>query len=380
VKRLLALLVVVAAGIVVASVAVTSDAATVNGTGISQSSLNSQLSTIASNSGYQCYLDAQIAADSQGQVQGFTYGGVGGDLSSGQNGTYNNTFVRYWLGQQVSAEVIAQMVSARGLSPTPSELVAARKEVTSSIDDTFVEVESLGLQPACQTTGAAVLGSLPSSFASDLVHQQANVDLLEASAAGYGLSASEQARFFADHPERFAEICLSDIAASTQDEATALRSQVLAGAAFADVAKASSIDTQTAPGGGAAGCFSPTTQGYQQIAQDVAGVPVGGLSKVTQGQNGYFFLQVTSRTPASAEQAQPAIRPTMLMAGRQAATALVRSEAHRSAISVDPRYGTWTTLRGIIAPPRPPANSVLAPLVNVPAVSPAAAAGSGGTG
>ncbi len=377
-RRFIALLVVVAAGVAIASVAVTSDAATVNGSTISQSTLNDQLSTIAGNSGFQCYLDAQITVNTDGKVQGFTYGGVGADTSSNENGTYNNNFVRYWLSQQVSDELVGQMVGARGLAATPADLALARKEVAADIDDTFAEVESLGLQPACNTTGDAVLASLPSSFVTPLVEQQANVDLLEASAIGYGLSAADQARFFADHPSSFEVICVSDIAATTQAEADQLRNQVLAGAAFADVARASSIDSQTATSGGAAGCFSPTTTGYQEISQAVAGVPIGGMGKVTQGQGGYFFLQVTSRSPESEARAQPVIRQTMLQAGRTRAAALASSEAQRAHISVDPRYGSWTRVHGIVAPPSPPANTVLAPLLNVPAASPSASATAGG--
>src|SRR5271166_4873963 len=66
-KRLLVLLVVVVAVVAVAAFRIPSDAATVNGTGISQSTLNADLTAIGRSTGYQCLLNAQVAVQTNGQ-------------------------------------------------------------------------------------------------------------------------------------------------------------------------------------------------------------------------------------------------------------------------------------------------------------------------
>ncbi len=65
-KRFLVLLLVLVAGVVAAALAVPSNAATVNGSAISQDSLNSEVHAIAASVPYQCYLNSQAYLTSNG--------------------------------------------------------------------------------------------------------------------------------------------------------------------------------------------------------------------------------------------------------------------------------------------------------------------------
>jgi hypothetical protein len=68
-KRFLVLLVVLAGGVAWAAFSISSNAATVNGTTISQQDLNSDVSAIANSAYYQCYLNSEEYISSEGSEQ-----------------------------------------------------------------------------------------------------------------------------------------------------------------------------------------------------------------------------------------------------------------------------------------------------------------------
>ena len=70
-KRFLVLLVVLAGGVAAAAFTVPSNAATVNGTSISQQDLNSDVNAIAHSTYYQCYLNSQEYLSSEGSQELF---------------------------------------------------------------------------------------------------------------------------------------------------------------------------------------------------------------------------------------------------------------------------------------------------------------------
>ena len=66
-KWFLVLLVALAAGVAAAALSVPTNAVVVNGTAISQQSLNSDLTAIAASPSYQCYVNSQAYLSSNGQ-------------------------------------------------------------------------------------------------------------------------------------------------------------------------------------------------------------------------------------------------------------------------------------------------------------------------
>lgn len=386
-KRLLLLIVALAIAVVVAALTVPSDAASVNGVSISTSTLNGDLTAIGASPGYQCYLDAQVAYATQGRVQSVGVDGVGANRETGENATDNSTFVGFWLNQLISNEEIAQLVSSRGLVSSAGDLVEARAELADDINGTFLRLEQLGLQPRCTATGASVLASMPGSFVQEQTLAQANNDLLEAYSAGSSLSAASLRRYFVAHRSTFDTLCVSDIAASSQADIDTLRSQVVSGTPFADVAKSSSLDTQSAPSGGVLGCVSPGSSGYAVIASHVAGLAAGDVSKSFSQQSAYFILQLTAHKPANFGQAREAVRQSLLSSGSKHAGTLLQRVAIRSQVHVDPRYGRWTSAsvaQGLFPPIPPPPSTLLSPAANNPnltaAASTAAPPVSGATG
>ncbi len=374
-KRLVLVLVVVAAGVAAAAFAVPRNAATVNGTGITQSALNSDLSAIAGSPSYQCYLLAQEAVRTNGQGTLPAVQGAGA-------GTYSTAFTDYWLGQMVNAQVIEQAVAARHSTVTAADVSAARSDLTASISSTIGEVSGTQLQ--CPVTASQVLASLPSSFVNEQVQLQAASEALLAPTSA-GVTETDLRRYFEAHQSHFDTLCVSGIIASSTATASQLRAEVESGTPFAQVARTSSTDTASAAKGGALGCFTPAEPTYASLETDVGSLGVGQVTQPLAGGNGeYVLLEVTKRTPGSFSAVQSVVRKALLQSGEQHAGAVITAALRRSTVWVDPRYGTWTrrsATLGVVPPTSPPADTLLSPTVNrVPLSTGAGATGVGSSG
>ena len=66
-KRFIVALIIAAGGLAAAAFAIPKNAATVNGTAVTQSQLNADVTAIAKSPDYQCYLNAQAYLESSGQ-------------------------------------------------------------------------------------------------------------------------------------------------------------------------------------------------------------------------------------------------------------------------------------------------------------------------
>ena len=373
---------VIAGGLAAAAFTVPSDAASVNGHGISVSSLNGELAAIGASPEYQCYLQASVVLDSQGQSQLPAIGGVGQAGGPGAGGTYNAAFVRYWLSRMVSTELVAQQARARGVAVTAADVTAARAETERIITGTLVTLQQDGVQPTCSPvpSGAQVFASLPAAFVDSLARAQATSDLLAARVVGSDLTQGSMDRYFAAHRADFDTLCVDGFSVATQAGAAQIRAGIAAGTPFA-AAVPSGTTVQTA-------CFSPTNASYQVISSAVGGLAIGGVSQPLQSSSGASFLfELTQRTPATLAGSRPILRGAIIDAGIKRADQVLRTVERRSAIAVDPRYGSWTataSAMGVLAPASPPASSLLSPAADNPGGSgpaPAAVAnGTAGTG
>lgn len=363
-RWLVALLVAVGAGVLGASLTVPSSAAFVAGVSIPQSALNSDLSAISSNPGYQCYLDAQLALATQGQAQGFQLYGAGSSAVIGSTATYTNSFVRYWLNQMVSNEVIAAIAKQRSLRVTSADLAAARTETVDQIDGTFSQLAQSGIQPQCNESGAAIVAGLPAGFAREQVKNQALSDIVEANAGGYTLSQSSVEKFFEAHRSVFETICVTEAQLASSSAAGPIELKVSGGATLANAAPA---------GSSATGCLTPSQASYATINQATTGLKPGALTKVLQDQQGsYFLFQLNSRKPSNFSSVSGVARQVMLGTGRQKAAALLQATERRSHITIDPRYGRWlpaSSTSGIFAPLSPPVASIPAVAKNQPSIA-----------
>ena len=168
------------------------------------------------------------------------------------------------------------------------------------------------------------------------------------------------AKFYNANLDQFTTACVSLIATDTQAHANQLVAQLNAGESFASVAKANSLDTQTAANGGALGCNY--TQAQVEQALSVQSVTVGQpLAPVQDPSNGQWVIyEVTSQTVAPLSAASTVARRELLQstANVNRVSKEIVAFARTSDVSVDPQYGTWLGLR-VVPPVAPPSQFLL---------------------
>jgi parvulin-like peptidyl-prolyl isomerase len=350
-------LAVVAAGALASACDITPPAASANGTTISTGTLNSQLRALQTTAAGGCLLQLENAqlAETSGQ-------GTGG------SGTYSMTYANAILNNQVGDLLAEQYAASKGITITPGDLVVARSDFESTLDGEI----SAAVQQASEAqtvsfcegaTGAAISGqalltALPDPIAAAQVRNEAVDEKLLA--RGADLSAAAVAKFYNANVAQFTTACVSLIATATQAKANQLVAQLNAGETFASVAKANSLDAQTAANGGALGCNY--TQAQVEQALSVPSIAVGTpIAPVEDSSNGQWVIyEVTSQTVAPLSQASTVAKRELLQSTsnvNRVSKEIVKF-ARSSDVSVDPQYGTWLGLR-VVPPVAPPSQFLL---------------------
>ena len=353
-KRFLVLLVVLAGLVAAAAFEMTAEAASVNGTAISQQSLDSDLAAVAGSSGYQCYLEAGLALSGQTTNGLFPVTGAGSGTTTPQS--YNTTFVRYWLAQRMTDVLVTQALAARGLTVTAAARTLARANLTQQIDSVLSEFESQS-GGSCGTTGAALLASLPASFVDEQVQVQAERDVLLAHEAGFGLSPAALHRYYTAHRVRFDTICVSYVSFDSESAATAAQASIAGGTPITQTGTEQTL-----------GCA--VQAGITSLPSSVTSLAVGHVSAPLSegtGTGRYALLTVTKRTATAYASARTAVEAALLTAGERRTNAVLAVANRRAAVTADPRYGRVRPHTVALAAPESPApSSLLNPTAALP--------------
>ncbi len=378
-KRFALLLLVVAAGLAVASLGVSNTAATVNGAAISQSSLDADLTAIAASPQYQCFLGVQhILNSGPGAPAILPVNGVGGTPDSSSPATYNTAFVRFWLSQMMENEVVSQQLARHGIALTSVDRTEGRATWLLQIQGALTTYEQETGSAVCDDSAADIVATLPPAFVAEQAMAQADQDALLAWAAGYSLRSGDLQRFYEQHRRQFDTVCLSAIEESSQSVAEAALAKVKAGTPFDQVGSASSAGCEIASG----------------LPTSLSGLAAGQVGPVlSQGNGTYVLVQATSRTPTSFAKAKTQVQEALLVAGEGKTSVLLRAATGRKQATADPRYGRVVPGTTLLALPKsPPADTMLSAAANTtpvsssasssasPAGEPAGGASSGSTG
>jgi hypothetical protein len=361
VKRLLPLLtlsaVVLGGGLLTSACNVTPPAATVNGTALSVSSLNDQLRALDSTQIGRCLLTAET-----GQITPFQTEGAGGP------GTYDMAFADSILENQVGNQLASQLAASKGLKISGSDLQTAQQNFVASLSGEISAAAQQASQSGTGTycvatsgqalTGTQVLSALPASVRNALITNNAVDEKLLAD--GANVTDADISNYYAANQSLFTTDCVSWIVTSSQDLANSYVVQLNSGTAFGDLAKAHSLDTQTAPSGGALGCTFTESQVLQALQIHAAPVatPIGPIQDPSSGA--WEIYEVTSQTVAPLSQVRSGVVQQLLQSsanGNRIAKE-IQAFARRSAVSVDPQYGRWKN-QGVVAPVAPPAQYLL---------------------
>jgi hypothetical protein len=365
VKRFLIVLVLLAGGLTWAALGVPSNAATVNGTGISQSQLDSNLSAIARSPDYQCYLAAQEFKDTNGQDLPPPLAGAGQTQTSGSHSLVTTAYASQYLNDQIGNQVLFNLAAERGLHATSKELGTARKDLTAQVEATMkVAAQYQGDISACPPgltlTGKAVLASMPASFVDETARYDATGVLLVDHALP--TTTANETTYYDAHRSDFDTVCFTVAEYSSASDAATGYQAVTAGTPFAQVAAAA------ATGSGPQGC-----QDLYGIAYELSSVTnlltlkTGVVTQPLAISGDYLLLQITSRAPASFASVQTAVQAAVAQeANQMVQKSLVQDDAHAQ-VSVNPRYGRWNPATAQIALPTTPAvRDVLNAVANDP--------------
>jgi hypothetical protein len=344
----------IGSGALISACNVTPVAASANGATISSATLNAQLHTIQSTQAGACLLQLE---SSQSSTAGQGAGGAG---------TYTSTFAGTVLGGQVGELLTQQYAASKGITVSSAEMDAAKTDLESTLDGEIEQAVNQATQDgsvsSCESaqgqgiTGAKLLSGLPQTLQTSQIKAQAYDEKLLAH--GANLSPSAVAAFYAANKSSFTTDCVSRIVTSSQSAAEQIIGELNAGASFATLAKSSSIDTQTASNGGSLGCtFTEATvdNGLQQ-----KNIPVGSPLAPVQQSGGWVIYEVASQTVEPLSSAVSLVERELLQSTSNVnrVTAEIIAFAHRSDVSVDPEYGTWSRL-SVVPPVAPPSQYLL---------------------
>ena len=370
----------VGSGALVSACNVGPPAATANGTEISTATLNNQIQTLESTQYGGCLLQLENPQFSSTSAQG-----------AGGPGTYTTAFAGAVLESQVGQLLAEQFAMSKGITVSSSDLATAKTDFQSTLDGEIsaaVEQATVGGAPSlCEGpagasfTGKELLANLPESVTAAQVRNQAFDEKLLAD--GADLSDTAIFQYYSANKDEFTADCVSQIVTSSEATANQAVAQINAGASFADVAKAVSIDASTASAGGALGC-SYTQAGVEQALQQQT-VPVGRpiASGENSGTGEWFVYEVTSQSLEPLSAARSVVRRELLQGTNNVdrVSKEIIAFAHRSDVSVDPQYGTWDHLN--VVPPVAPPPQFLLPVsgsASIPATSLTPVGGLGSAG
>jgi len=381
VKRLLVLLLVLAGGLVAAALAIPTNAANVNGTTISQQTLNADVSAIAGSVAYQCYLNSQAYLASSGAQQLPPVAGAGNQAGGGDP-TANSAFVATYLDTEIGHQLVLQLAAAHHVAVTPAQLADARTNLAGQITAVMTQIlqtaEGQNPRYSCTVTGQAltgaeVLSTMPASFVDQQVQFVATASALQEDLARIGSSDADLEGYYARHRAEFDTTCFTAASFSTLTAAQEAAAQVAFGTPFAQVAaKATQAgNLQCAP------LVDITAQ--LPATAELGGLAVGAVSVPVNVNGAYYLLELTKRTPTPYAQVKAAVSQAVQQLGaKPTQTAITAAERHAT-VKVDPRYGIWVPVTAnVFTPLTPNSSDVLNASANQPGVTAAAASPSNG--
>ncbi len=182
--------------------------------------------------------------------------------------------------------------------------------------------------------GAKSFATFPKSVQQRELRFQGSLDAM--AVAKVKKSGTPEAYFKANGNRFVLEACTRHILVKTEKEAVDIRSKIVGGAKFAELAKAKSLDPGSGAQGGDLGCGDPS-QFVAPFANAVRTLKVGDLSQPVATQFGFHLIEIKSRKSATFEQVKGAIADDINAKAKED----VQADVVRAAkdVSLDPAFG-----------------------------------------
>jgi foldase protein PrsA len=319
-SSLLALAAGVAAFAVVAAGcgSVTSYAATVDGTRISKAELEEELRDIAANDQYLKYIESQVQVRS--------------------SGVFDAAFTAQVLTRQIVYELVHQDLERRKITLSQADLDAGRVSASERVG------------------GEEILNGFDREYQDTLVRRAAEVTVLSFALLEQGPPDQAARAYYDSHKDEFAQACVNHILVPTREEADQVKGRLDAGEPFAEVAKAVSKDTGSAPQGGELGCFARDNQLVAEFAHAMFTQPVGQVGPPVQSQFGFHLIFVKARDVPPYDQIASEVRDKAIAAGQEKLANWFNGVIEKAEVEVNPEYGRFEKKGGDsqVVPPQAP--------------------------
>ncbi len=278
-------------------------AATVNGTRINSFTLEAELHTLASN-------DKWVKS-------------LGSPSPVRSGGGFNASFTASVLSREIVYVVVEKELAHRKIALGPGDLEAAR---SSSVD---------------KIGGAAIFDAFPKSYQDTAVRRTAESAALSFALAGPGSPGEQSKAYYDAHRDTFVQACVSHILVPSRQQAVQIKGRLDGGENFADVARATSTDTGSAPRGGDLGCYGRQNQFLPEFSQAIFSQPVGTVGAPVKTKYGYHLILVRSRDTPPYDKVASQVRDEAVFATKDKLAAWAVAVFDKADISVKTKYGRW---------------------------------------
>lgn len=350
-RRLPVLIAVVALVALGSACNITSPAATVNGTQISESSFQSELQQVSSNSSVRCAIGLLTGQTIQAQGAG--------------NSTVPTKVADSVLDQQIEQILYTQDLARLHTSPGTVYTSFVRQELPQFL------TPASGTSTSCGLSGAGLVAALPSWF----VNQEVNFLSAQARLStalnhtDIGSAAVEAYYNSSTGQSQFEEVCLDALATSSQAAANAARSKIQHGASFASVVRSSSLNGTAAlvqegfTATGALPCIPAIdlvndlpnwAEALIQVNQRT-GVPAPPFLDSSQadqgGTNDWLVIELVRKQEAALDQQISLdIQGTLLSQSESDLAAEQTRLLGQASVTIDPQFGSWNPGKAGSAP------------------------------
>ncbi len=325
-RRVVALLIVAAAVAVVVGLRGSTPALHVNSQSVSLAEWSSELATLHSNSGLQCYYDALTAAN-------IGAGAAHDTLSAAGATAWSNLRVE-------GLAIVDDVEGVLHHSPSATDLSRAQQILATEMSNAATSANY-----TCPVSATAALAEMPAPMRNAQVRAEADsLYLISTLPKTVALTPSALAAYFAQHRSDYNTLCVS-AAVVTPSRVNAFLTAARSGESVAQLARQFSIDSSKSKGG-ALGCFSPGSSSYVSLRSDVTGQGIGHYNTtvhtITYGSaTAALFLAVTAVRPSTYAQAA-----TTVLADAQKINASIASSAKaqllfRDAGTIASSIGRW---------------------------------------
>lgn len=357
-RRLLVIVVLLGVAVASASCTTSPPAATVDGSAIAQSTLDTQLSAIATNTDAACVFAAEFDPS-------------GAPVAGAGQQTVTSAVASAELDNLVLEQLLGRDLADHHRTVTTADVSAARTDLADDVNSSLQSDEESGALPqACASLSANPVPHLPSGYGQGVTRFLALQEQFRALVGHVDISAAGVARYYAAHQSDFEEACLDLVVADTQSAAQTIDAAVGGGESIAAAASGPGADTQITPSDGQLACQLPTvitdTFGSTDSATIYAAttgqlLPPMAWTDPSTGTTYWLVVKVADLAEASLSQVASDIRQQLLSGTDTNADAALTSLIRRARVSVDPMYGSWSRRAGLTPPAPPPAADVLNP-------------------